>query len=127
MNLIAWIPTVVALIAAVGAWVSATYQQRASNHHTDSELLRGFNQQLQERLNQVENRLGTVSSMTQQVRTQVTNGGTNLAETVGKTNGLLGALGEDVRVMRSDLSGLGNDVRRLREDLTKLEHRDSGR
>lgn len=118
-----WAPTLLACVAAFGAYLTARHTRQATDHQTDAANWLSFNQQLQTRLNQVERSIGGVGGAVQEVRTQVTNGGSNLAATVGEVNRKVGNLGDDLRVMRNDMSGLGTDIRGLRDDLNALERR----
>lgn len=61
------------------------------------------------------------------VQNQVTNGGTNLAVTVGEIRCMLDGQGHDVRSLRDDIGGLRGEVRDLQHRVRRIEQgRESG-
>lgn len=55
------------------------------------------------------------------VQDQVTNGGSNLAATVGEIKRMLDGQGHDVRSLRDDIGGLRGEVRDLEHRVRRIE------
>jgi len=106
--------------AAVVALITARSTSATTRHHTVSTTAVELSRQLFAERTQL---LERVDRNIDAVKTQVTNGGSNLAATVGETNRQVSDLGDDMRVLRADLSGLGDEVRGLRHDLNAVKRR----
>ncbi len=113
-------PIVSLLAAAIVAAITARSTSATTKHQTENTTAVELSKQLFEERTQL---LERMDKKVDAVKTQVTNGGSNLAVTVGETNRHVSDLGDDMRVMRADLSGLGDEVRGLRHDLSALERR----
>lgn len=55
------------------------------------------------------------------VQDQVTNGGSNLAATVGEIKHMLDGQGHDVRSLRDDIGGLRGEVRDIEHRVRRIE------
>ncbi|MDY0113717.1 MAG: hypothetical protein RBS21_05510 [Corynebacterium sp.] len=113
-------PVVSLFGAAVVALITARSTSATTRHQTESTTAVELSRQLFAERAQL---LERVDRNIDAVKTQVTNGGSNLAATVGETNRQVSDLGDDMRVLRADLSGLGDEVRGLRHDLNAVKRR----
>lgn len=111
-------PVVSLVGAALVTFISARSQTAATKHRTENDTAVELSKQL---LGERAQLLERLDRNVMSVKNQVTNGGSNLAATVGDTSRRMSDLTDDMRVIRADLSGLAKDVRDLRGTVNALK------